>query len=93
MLRRIVKRKRAIKMGSTFREVSSEQQGRPHEAMRNHERDGCPLFLGEGQELRRKLAQQVAVERKQGCHPEAKEGRVQQQRIFGRLSERFGLFD
>ena len=31
--------------------------------MSDHERHGCPLFLGESQELRRTLAQRVAVER------------------------------
>jgi hypothetical protein len=50
-------------MRSTFCEVSSEQQGGAHEPMRNHERDSCPLFPSEGQELCRKLKQKVAVER------------------------------
>ena len=61
--------------------------------MPDHERDGRPLLLGERQKLRRKLAHHVAIE----CHivrdPEAVEDREQQQRVFGRLSERFGLFD
>ena len=55
--------------------------------------DGRSLFLGERQELRRKLAHHIAIE----CHevrgPEAVEDREQQQRVFGRLSERFSLFD
>ena len=52
-----------------------------------------PLLLGERQELRRKLAHHVAIERHIVRDPEAVEDRKQQQRIFGRLSERFSLFD
>ena len=56
--------------------------------MPDHERDRRPLLLGERQKLRRKLAHDVAVE----CHkvrdPETVEDREQQQRVFGRLSER-----
>ena len=51
------------------------------------------LLLGERQELRRKLAHHVAVERHEVRDPEAVEDREQQQRVFGRLSERFSLFD
>ena len=61
--------------------------------MPDHERDCCPLLLGERQELRRKLAHHVAVERHIVRDPEAVEDREQQQRVFGRLSERFSLFD
>ena len=93
MLGRIVKRERAIEMLSAFRDVSREQQGNAHEAMPDHERDRRPLLLGERQELRCELAQSVAVE----CHkvrdPKAVEDREQQQRVFGRLAERFSLFD
>ena len=78
---------------SAFRDVSCEQQGNAHEAMPDHERDCCSLFLGERQELRRKLAHHVAVERDKIRDPEAVEDREQQQRVFGRLSERFSLFD
>ena len=80
-------------MRSALRDVSRKQQGRAHEAMPDHERDCRPLLLGERQELRRKLAQSVAVERDEARDPEAVEDREQQQRIFGGLSERFGLFD
>ena len=54
---------------------------------------GRPLLLGERQELRRKLTHYVAVERHVVRDPEAVEDREQQQRVFGRLSERFSLFD
>ena len=54
---------------------------------------GRPLLLGERQELRRKLAHHVAIERHNVRDPEAVEDREQQQRVFGRLSERFSLFD
>ena len=56
MLGRIVKRDRPIEMRSALHEVSCVQQGRAHEAMPDHERNGSPLLLGERQELRRKLA-------------------------------------
>ena len=61
--------------------------------MPDHERDGRSLLLGERQELRRKLAHHVAVERHGVRDPEAVEDREQQQRVFGRLSERFSLLD
>ena len=56
MLRRIVKRDRLIVVRPAFRDVSRMQQGNAHEAMPDHERDCRSLFLGERQELRRKLA-------------------------------------
>ncbi len=61
--------------------------------MPDHERDRRSLLLGERQELRRKLAQRVAIERHIVRDPEAIEDGEQQQRVFERLSERFGLFD
>jgi hypothetical protein len=64
MLDRVVERKRAIQMRSTFREVTGEQQGRAHEAMADHERNSRPLLLGECQEPRRDVATGIAVERK-----------------------------
>ena len=61
--------------------------------MPDHDREFRPLFLGERQELSREIAHSVAVE----CHvvrdPKAVEDREQQQWVFGRLSERFSLFD
>ena len=53
----------------------------------------APLLLGKRQELRRKLAQHVAVECDKVRDPDAVEDREQQQRVFERLSERFSLFD
>ena len=61
--------------------------------MPDHKRYCRPLLLGERQELRRKLAHHVAVEGRKVRDPEAVEDREQQQRIFGRLSQRLGLFD
>ena len=61
--------------------------------MPDHERAGRPLLLGERQELRRKLAHHVAVERHIVRGPEAVEDREQQQWVFGRFSERFRLLD
>ena len=61
--------------------------------MPNHERDCRPLLLRERQELRREIATGIAIE----CHkvrsPEGVKDREQQQGIFGRLSQRFGLLD
>ena len=93
MLRRIVKRDRAIKVRSRFHERLRYTSKNAHEPMPDHERDRRLLLLSERQELRRKLAHHVAVERYKVRDPEAVEDREQQQRIFGRLSERFGLFD
>ena len=93
MLGRIVKRDRSIEMRSALRDVSRVQQGNAHESMPNHERDCRCLLLGERQELRRKLAHRFAVERHEVRDPEAVEDREQQQWVFGRLSERFSLFD
>ena len=93
MLGWIVKRERLIVVRSALRDVSRIQQGRAHDAMPDHERDGRPLLLGERQKLRRSLTHQVAVERHVARDPEAVENREQQQRVFGTLSERFGMFD
>src|SRR6476469_205501 len=61
--------------------------------MPDHERDGRPLLPGESKELRRELTHHVAVDRHKVRNPEAVENRAQQQGVFGRLSERFSLFD
>ena len=63
MLGGIVKRDRLIEVRPAFRESPVRSQGNTHEAMADHERDCCPLLLGERQELRRKLAHGIAVER------------------------------
>ena len=51
--------------------------------MPDHERDCRPLFLRKRQELRRKLAHRVAIERHKVYVPKAEEDREQQQRVFG----------
>ena len=61
--------------------------------MPDHERHRCRLLLREPQELSRKPAHHVAVKRHVIRHPETVEHGKQQQRIIGRLSERFSLFD
>jgi hypothetical protein len=61
--------------------------------MPNHERDYRPLLLRERQELRREIANDIAIECQTVRGPEAVEDREQQQRIFRRLSERFSLLD
>ena len=57
--------------------------------MPDHERDGRPLLLGKGQELRRKIAKSVAIKCNIVRGPEAVEDREQHQRVFRRFSERF----
>ena len=61
--------------------------------MPDHERDRRSLLLGERQELRRKLAHNVAVERYIVHRPKAQEDREQQQWVFRAPSERLSLFD
>ncbi len=51
------------------------------------------LLVRERQELDCKLTHHVAVERHKVRNPKAVKNGEQQQRIFGRLSERLGLFD
>jgi len=61
--------------------------------MPGRERDCRPPLLSERQELRREFAHHVAIEGHVACDPEAVEDREQQQRVFGRLSDGFSLFD
>ena len=61
--------------------------------MPDHERDCRFLLLCQGKEPCRKLADGVAVERGVIRDPEAVEDREQQQRVFGRLSDRLSFFD
>jgi hypothetical protein len=61
--------------------------------MPNHERGCRPFLLRQCEKLRCEIANDVAIE----CHkvrcPEGVEDREQQQRLFGRLSQGFSLFD
>src|ERR1700745_1487081 len=61
--------------------------------MPNHERACRPLLLRQRQELRRETATDIAVEGHKIRYPEGVKNREQQQRVSGRLSERFGLLD
>ena len=80
-------------MLSAVRDTSRKKQGSSHETMSDHERDGRALLLGEGQELRRQVADHVAIEPHIICAPEALKNGKQQQWIFRRLSQRLGPFD
>ena len=91
MYGRIVKHDALIVVRSAFGNVSRPRQGNAHEAMPDNKWDGCPLLLRERQELRRKLTDNLAVERDVVCDPRAPKDREQQQRVFRRLSERFRL--
>jgi hypothetical protein len=61
--------------------------------MPDHQEDSCPPLLCERQELRRKPACNVAVERHIVRIPELVEDREQKQGIFRTLSENFSLLD
>ena len=93
MLGGIVKRDRLIQVRSGDRDVPRKQRGKSHEAMSNHNWDCRPLLLRERQELRRQTTTDIAVEGHKIRYPEGVKNREQQQRLFGRLSERFGLLD
>jgi hypothetical protein len=93
MLGRIVKRNCLIEMRSACPDISRTQQGNAHDAVRYQERSGRSLPLGERQELPRKLAHHVAVERYVVRQPDTVEDREQKQRVLRSLSERFSLFD
>src|SRR6516165_2184880 len=72
MRSRIVKRERAIEMRSPLPNLPRVHQGDAHDAMRDHERDCCSLLLGELQELRCKLAMDVAGQRPDAPDPNPK---------------------
>ena len=61
--------------------------------MPDHQRGCRPLLFREHQELRREIATDIAVEGHKVRYPEGVEDREQQQRVFGRLSQRFSLLD
>jgi hypothetical protein len=63
MLGRSVKRYRLIQMPPALRGVPGKHRGTSHEPMPDHERDCCPLLRRERQELRREIANDIAVER------------------------------
>ena len=93
MLGRIVKRNSLIEMLSAFCDLPRVKQRSTHEAMSDHRAGPSPHAFRQGQELRCKLARHVAIE----CHKvrdaKAIEDGEQQQRVFGRFSKRFSLFD
>ena len=53
----------------------------------------APCFSASARNCAARLAHYIAVERHKVRDPKAVEDREQQQRIFGRLSQRFSLFD
>ena len=61
--------------------------------MPDHNRRCRSLLLRERKELRRKRACSVAIEGDKLLYEEAVEDGVQQERVFGRLSQCFRLFD
>jgi len=93
MLGRIIKPDRPIQVSPAPHDVPGKEQGSSHDAMLDHERDCRPLLLRKCEELRREIATDIAIESHKVRDPEGVEDRKQQQRVFGRLSQRFGLLD
>ena len=93
MLGGIVKRNRLIEMRSCFRDISSIQQGSAQVIMPKHSRKRGALLLGKRQEMGGEIATYIAIECHEVRDEDAVEDREQQQRVFGRFSERFSLFD
>jgi hypothetical protein len=93
MLRRIVKRDPLVVMRPRFRNVARTHQRLTRDAMCHQKRSRRSLLLGERKELRRKRANDIAIECRKVRDPEAVEDQEQQQWVFGRLSERFSLLD
>ena len=62
MLGRVVKRDRPIQVPLARRDFPSKHQGKSHEAMPFHKRECRPLRLRQREELRREIANDVAVE-------------------------------
>ena len=71
MLHWLIERDRAIEMRAAFREVARVQQGHTHYTMPNHKRAWCLLLLRDVQELGRKLAHHITIERHNVSDPEA----------------------
>src|SRR5262252_3760518 len=61
--------------------------------MADHRRSRRSVFCSERQEPPRKIATDIAIECHEVRDPEAVKYRKQQQRVFGWLSSRLGLFD
>jgi hypothetical protein len=80
-------------MHAAFRDFPGEQQRSANDAVTDHQGGRSPFFLRKLQELSRKFTNDVAVKRHIVRNPEAVEHREQEQRVFRRLSERFGLLD
>ena len=86
MLGGIVQRNDAIKVGTSVRNVTHEDQGYAHEHVSDHARDRGALVLGKDVKLFRKLAGYVALERHAVADPEAVEDGEKQQRIVDGFS-------
>ena len=82
-----------VLMHPSLFDVPRTQQGNRNDAMGDHDRDCRSLLLCKSQELRRKLAHSVAVERDVVRDPDGPEDRKQQQWVFGRLAQGFSLLD
>ena len=93
MFRRIVKRDRAIEMGSSVCDVPGMEEGQTHLAMRDHGRPCRALLFRQPRKLDGQLTHHVAVEGDKVCDPQAVKNGEQQKRIFRRLSESLRLFN
>ena len=93
MLGRVIKRDCSIEVIAALDQIAGKQQRNSHYAVPDYERECRSLFFGERQELRRKVSHGIPIERPSVRDPDAIEHREQEQRVFGRLSQRFGSFD
>ena len=93
MLGRLVQRKRLLEVRPGFRDASRDQQRNAHQPMSDQKRYCRSLLLGKRQDLRRKLAQHIAIKCVYGCDPGTVEGREQKQRVFDWFVERLCTLD
>src|SRR5262249_21730266 len=93
MLGRIVERECAIEMHSPACDIPCMQPGQALEPLPDQARHLRLLLMCGAKEWERKLSSSARFERYNVRGPRAVKNREQQQRIFGRLPERFGLLD
>jgi hypothetical protein len=93
MLRRIVRRDRAIEMCARFCQVSNCGLGNPNKSMPQHPRSCCMLFHGQFQELRSELGYSACMKTVEVRNPKTVEHRKKQERIFWSFAGCFCLFN
>ena len=90
---RVIKRDSSIEIVTAFRDVARPKQGRAYEAKCERKHHRRSVVLRQRQELRRKVARNMAFGFDYGRGDDRIEHGEQQQRIFERLAKSFGLFN